>query len=185
MPAGCDIRFSFFISLLPLPFITHRDDAFSSYTTYGFAISSAENTTAVVHGLLDSSLSGGTTPVQIVRTPLPAAARTENGQLKFDMQLFLDHSMTEVRVVLMLLTFSVELFGGCNKFLTRANRYTFPSALLQLYLEDGALAATMRIYPAEEQQRLAWFVSRPGSNGACEVNLDNIVVYSMGSIWMA
>jgi len=58
---------------------------------------------------------------------------------------------------------------------------------LQLFLEDGALAATMRIYPAEEQQQLAWFVTGPATSGggACELGLDNIVVYSMGSIWKA
>ena len=155
--------------------LNHRDDAFTSYTTYGFAIASTStaNTTAAVHGVLDSSLSGGTTPVQIVRTPLPAAARTENGQLKFDLQLFLDHSMTEV--CHFRTNHPCKLRCPCSNFLLD---------FLQLFLEDGALAATMRIYPAEEQQQLAWFVTRPAtSGGACEVGLDNIVVYSMGSIW--
>lgn len=73
----------------------HRDEAFVNYTTYGFAID-AVNATPALFGVLDSSLSGGTTPVQIVRTPLPTQTREENGRLKFHMQVFLDHSITEV-----------------------------------------------------------------------------------------
>jgi len=109
MPVRCRI---FNFSLYSTWF--YRNEAFTSFTTYGFAIASAStaDTTVVVHGVLDSSLTGGTTPVQVVRTPLPAAARMVNGQMKFDMQLFLDHSMTEVSNFVFVFSANLSCLGG-------------------------------------------------------------------------
>ncbi len=54
--------------------------------------------------VLDSSRSGGSTPAQYVHYPLPgtyataasASSHSSDNKLEFTLQLFLDHSMTEV-----------------------------------------------------------------------------------------
>ena len=70
----------------------------TAYSKYGFSLSSADGSGSVSASLvMDSTYSGGSTPVQVVSNPLPGAAPSSIATgLQFQMSLYLDHSMTEV-----------------------------------------------------------------------------------------
>lgn len=54
-----------------------------------------------------------------------------------------------------------------------------------MFVQDGTVAATMRIYPAQQHQGLAWYVQHreETATAACSVHLEALTVYSVGSIW--
>jgi len=72
----------------------------TAYSKYGFSLSSADSSGSVSASLvMDSTYSGGSTPVQVVSNPLPGVAPSSTATgLQFQMSLYLDHSMTELFV---------------------------------------------------------------------------------------
>mmetsp|Transcript_24488 Transcript_24488/g.36009 ORF Transcript_24488/g.36009 Transcript_24488/m.36009 type:complete len:542 (+) Transcript_24488:65-1690(+) len=122
------------------------------FTSYGFALGVSESAEIMVFTSMDSSVSGGSTPPEKLYTPVPTIAFqniSDNGDIVLSMQLFLDHSITE------------------------------------MFAQDGALAATLRIYPEESYNGMGTYVfgGNYSGNADCFVGATAITVYEMGTIW--